>query len=58
MTPKSLWAVTAAIRHLLLERKAMMNLDSVKSRDVTWPTKVSSKLWYRCDRWTIKKAEH
>ena len=28
-------------RHLLLGRKAMTNLDSIlKSRDVTWPTKV------------------
>ena len=28
-------------RHLLLERKAMINLDSIlKSRDITWPTKV------------------
>ena len=28
-------------RHLLLERKAMTKLDSIlKSRDVTWPTKV------------------
>ena len=30
------------IRHLLLERKAMTNLDSIlKSRDITLPTKVS-----------------
>ena len=29
------------LRHLLLERKAMTNLDSIlKSRDITWPTKV------------------
>ena len=28
-------------RHLLLGRKAMANLDSIlKSRDITWPTKV------------------
>ena len=28
-------------RHLLLERKAMANLDSIlKSRDITMPTKV------------------
>ena len=27
-------------RHLLLERKAMTNLDSIlKSRDITWPQK-------------------
>ena len=29
-------------RHLLLRRKAMINLDSVlKSRDITFPTKVN-----------------
>ena len=41
--PKSLQKVTAAIklRHLLLGRKAMINLDSIlKSRDITLPTKV------------------
>ena len=41
--PKSLQMVTAAmkLRHLLLGRKAMTNLDSVlKSRDITLPTKV------------------
>ena len=28
-------------RHILLERKVMTNLDSIlKSRDITWPTKV------------------
>ena len=33
-------------RHLLLGRKAMTNLDSIlKSRDITLPTKVQSKLW-------------
>ena len=35
--------VTAAmkLRHLLLERKAMTNLDSMlKNRDITLPTKV------------------
>ena len=41
--PKSLQMVTAAmkLRHLLLGRKAMTNLDSLlKSRDITLPTKV------------------
>ena len=41
--PKSLQIVTAAmkLRHLLLGRKAMTNLDSIlKSRDITLPTKV------------------
>ena len=40
--PKSLQMVTAAmkLRHLLLGRKAMTNLESVlKSRDITLPTK-------------------
>ena len=42
--PKSLQMVTASHeikRHLLLGRKAMTRLDSIlKSRDITWPTKV------------------
>ena len=42
--PKSLQMVTAAMKlkdALLLERKAMTNLDSIlKSRDITLPTKV------------------
>ena len=53
-------------RHLLLERKAMNNLDSIlKSRDITLPTKVHlvkaivfPVIMYRCENWTIKKAEH
>ena len=52
-------------RHLFLERKAMTNLDSVlKSRDITLPTKVFivkamvfPVVRYRCESWTIKKAE-
>ena len=43
--PKSLLRVTAAmkLRHLLLERRAMTNLDSVlKNRDITLPTKVQT----------------
>ena len=52
-------------RHLLLERKVMINLDSIlKSRDITLPTKVHlvkamvfPVVMYRCDSWTIKKAE-
>ena len=54
------------IRHLLLGGKAMTNLDSVlKSRDITLPTKVHivnamvfPVVMYRCESWTIKKAEH
>ena len=53
-------------RHLLFGRKAMNNLDSIlKSRDTTLPTKVHlvkamvfSVVMYRCENWTIKKAEH
>ena len=34
-------------RRLLLEREAMTNLDSIfKSRDITLPTKMYSKLWF------------
>ena len=52
-------------RHLLLGRKVMTNLDSIlKSRDITLPTKVYvvktmafPKVMYRCETWTIKKAE-
>ena len=44
----------------------MTNLDSIlKSRDITLPTKVSLVkalvfpiVTYRCENWTIKKAEH
>ena len=53
-------------RHLPLGRKAMTNLDRVlKSRDITLPTKVHlvravvfPVVMYRCESWTIKKAEH
>ena len=53
-------------RCLLLGRKAMTNLDSIlKSRDITLPTKVHTVkakvlpvVMYRCESWTIKKAEH
>ena len=53
-------------RCLLLERKAMTNLDSIlESRDITLPTKVhllkamvSPAVMYGCESWTIKKAEH
>ena len=34
-------------RYLLLGRKAMTNLDNIlKSRDITLPTNVQSKLWF------------
>ena len=53
-------------RHLLLRRKAMTNLETVlKSRDITLPTKVNivkarffPVVMYRCESWTVKKAEH
>ena len=52
-------------RRLLLGRKAM-TLDSIlKSREITLPTKVHlvkalvfPVVMYRCESWTIKKAEH
>ena len=43
LAPKSLQMVTAdeIKRRLLLGRKVVTNLDSIlKSRDITWPTKV------------------
>ena len=64
---KSLQMVTAAmkLRHLLLGRKAIKNLDcALKSRDITLPTKVHivramvfPVVTYGCENWTIKKAE-
>ena len=53
-------------RRLLLGRKVMTNLDSIfKSRDITLPTKVRlvkavvfPVVIYRCESWTIRKAEH
>ena len=52
-------------RRLLLGRKAMPKLDSVlKSRDITLLTKICivkamifPVVTYRCESWTIKKAE-
>ena len=65
--PKSLQMVTAAmkLRHLLLVRKVMTNLDSIlKSRDITLPTKahlvkamVFPVVMHGCESWTIKQAE-
>ena len=53
-------------RCLLLERKAMTNLDSIlKGRDIILPTKIHlvkamvfPAVMYGCESWTIKKAEH
>ena len=52
-------------RRLLLQRKAMTNLDSIlKSRDISLSTKVHlfkavvfPVVMYGCESWTIKKAE-
>ena len=64
---KSLQVVTAAmkLRHLLIGRKVMTNLDSIlKSRDITRPTKVClvkaavfPVVMYGCENCTVKKAE-
>ena len=53
-------------RHMLLGRKAMINLDSIlKSRDITLPANVHlvkaivfPVAMYGCGSWTRKKAEH
>ena len=69
--PKSLQMVTAAmkLRHLLLGRKVMTNLDGIlesnlESRDITLSTKVRlvkamvfPVVMYGCESWTVKKAE-
>ena len=52
-------------RCLLLGRKVMTRLDGIlKSRDITLPTKVHlvkvmvfPVVMYRCENWTVKKAE-
>ena len=63
---------TTKLRHLLLGRKAMTNLDSVlRNRDITLLTNVRlvkaivfpkamvfPVVMYGCESWTIKKAEH
>ena len=53
-------------RHLLLGRKAVINLESVlKNREITLLTKVHIAkaivfpvVMYGCEIWTVKKAEH
>ena len=53
-------------RCLCLGRKVMTNPDSIlKSRDSTLPTKIRlvkamfyPVVMYRCESWTLKKAEH
>ena len=66
--PKSLHIKTAAMKlkdAYSLEEKLMTNLDSIfKSRDIRLTTKVClvkamffPVVMYRCESWTIKKAE-
>ena len=65
--PKSLQMVIVAmkLRHLLLRREVMTNLDDIlKSRDITLSTKVHvvkamvfPVVMYGCESWTIKKAK-
>ena len=51
---------------MLTPWKVMTNIDSIlKSRDITLPTKVHlvkamvfPVVMYRCESWTVKKAEH
>ena len=58
--------VIDSANRMLLGRKVMTNLDIIlKSRDITLPTKVDlvkamvfPVVMYRCENWTIKKAEH
>ena len=52
-------------RHLLLGRKAMANLGSTLKADISLLTKVClvkalvfPVVMYKCESWTIKKAEH
>ena len=61
-------SVAMKLRHLLLGRKVMTNLDSLlKIRDITLPTKVClvkaivivlPVVMCGCESWTMKKAEH
>ena len=52
-------------RCLLLGRKVMTNLETLKGRDITLPTKVRlvkamvfPVVMYGCESWTIMKPEH
>ena len=67
LSSKIIEIMTAAmkLRHLLLRRKAMTNLDSIlRTRDITLPTNVHlvkalvfPVVMYGCESWIIKKAE-
>ena len=52
-------------RHLLLGRKAMTNLDSIKKQRHYFANKIHlvkamvfPVVMYGCESWTVKKAEH
>ena len=59
---------TVVLKTLLMNATTLINvtnLDNIKSKDITLLTKVhtakamvSSLVMYRCESWTIKKAEH
>ena len=59
------WSFHEIKRHLLIGRKAMTNPDGIlKSKDIALPIKahlvkamVFTVVKYRCESWTIKKAE-
>ena len=59
------WTAAMKLRHLLLGRKAMTNLDNIlKSREIILLTKIHRVkamvfpvVMYGCESWTIKKAE-
>ena len=59
------WLQPLKKRRLLLGRKVMTNLGSIfKSRDISFPTQVRlvkamvfPVVMYRCESWTVKKAE-
>jgi len=67
LAPKSLQVIIAAmkLRLLLLGRKAIQTCTAyLKKKDITLPTKlhlvkamVFPVVTYRCESWTIKKAE-
>ena len=54
------------LKYAAVKKKAMANQDSIlKSRDITLLTKIHivkamifPVVMYRCESWTIKKAEH
>ena len=68
LVPKSLQMVSAAmkLKDAYSLEGVVTNLDSIlKSRDITLPTKIHlvkamvfPVVMYRCESWTVKKAEH